>query len=140
MKKNHPITLAYAQLADAVLAENPVMWPRIARAALVAHEDVPQLLAEVIKYLKLIEFTGQRLTPSVAVDMAWHEFILFTRSYHQFCETHFGRYIHHHPGGEQAENQRQFIRTLRAYALFLGEPPHQFWGHEATEVWKQVCE
>jgi hypothetical protein len=35
--------------------------------------------------------------PSKIVDAAWHEFILFTRGYHQFCGKAFGRYLHHTP-------------------------------------------
>jgi hypothetical protein len=29
------------------------------------------------------------------IDEMWHEFILFTREYTEFCETYFGRYLHH---------------------------------------------
>lgn len=35
--------------------------------------------------------------PSQAVDEAWHEFILHTRSYHEFCSEVLGRYLHHVP-------------------------------------------
>jgi hypothetical protein len=35
--------------------------------------------------------------PSRAVDEAWHEFILDTRSYTRFCEEAFGEYLHHTP-------------------------------------------
>lgn len=35
--------------------------------------------------------------PSHVVDVAWHEFILYTRDYQQFCERGFGRFLHHVP-------------------------------------------
>ena len=35
--------------------------------------------------------------PSQAVDVAWHEFILFTREYDAFCRASLGRYLHHVP-------------------------------------------
>jgi hypothetical protein len=35
--------------------------------------------------------------PSQVVDDAWHEFILFTRQYQQFCERGLGRFLHHTP-------------------------------------------
>lgn len=35
--------------------------------------------------------------PSLAVDEAWHEFILFTRQYQAFCQKAFGYYLHHTP-------------------------------------------
>lgn len=31
------------------------------------------------------------------IDEMWHEFILFTRDYTQFCLDYFGEYIHHLP-------------------------------------------
>ena len=35
--------------------------------------------------------------PSRVVDDAWHEFILFTKSYNSFCKRGFGRFLHHTP-------------------------------------------
>ena len=35
--------------------------------------------------------------PSQVVDAAWHEFILFTRSYKEFCTRALGRFLHHTP-------------------------------------------
>lgn len=35
--------------------------------------------------------------PSQVVDDAWHEFILFTRSYKAFCNKALGRFLHHTP-------------------------------------------
>lgn len=35
--------------------------------------------------------------PSQAVDVVWHEFILFTKAYQKFCRQAFGRFLHHTP-------------------------------------------
>jgi len=35
--------------------------------------------------------------PSQVVDDAWHEFILFTKNYNQFCNKGIGRFLHHTP-------------------------------------------
>jgi len=35
--------------------------------------------------------------PSEIVDVAWHEFILFTREYEHFCKNAMGRFLHHTP-------------------------------------------
>lgn len=43
--------------------------------------------------------------PSQVVDDLWHEFILHTRAYDDFCRKAFGRFFHHTPAaalGEQA--------------------------------------
>lgn len=31
------------------------------------------------------------------LDEMWHCFLVFTRDYHEFCETYLGRFIHHVP-------------------------------------------
>ena len=31
------------------------------------------------------------------IDIAWHEFILMTKDYEQFCHKYLGRFIHHTP-------------------------------------------
>jgi len=35
--------------------------------------------------------------PSEAVDIAWHEFLLFTKEYQTFCNKGIGRFLHHTP-------------------------------------------
>lgn len=35
--------------------------------------------------------------PSQIVDELWHEFILYTRDYQQFCAKAFGKFMHHTP-------------------------------------------
>jgi hypothetical protein len=35
--------------------------------------------------------------PSQVVDDLWHDFILFTRHYREFCDKAFGRFLHHTP-------------------------------------------
>lgn len=35
--------------------------------------------------------------PSQTVDEAWHEFMIYTRSYAEFCDRAYGRFMHHEP-------------------------------------------
>lgn len=44
--------------------------------------------------------------PSQLVDDLWHEFILYTRHYQQFCKQAFGQYMHHTPAAVLSENRR----------------------------------
>jgi hypothetical protein len=37
------------------------------------------------------------LSPSERVDEGWHNFILFTKDYADFCQSNFGHFIHHTP-------------------------------------------
>jgi hypothetical protein len=53
--------------------------------------------------------------PSRAVDVAWHEMILMTRTYHHFCERAFGYYLHHSPEAVMDEPMHDGLaRTLAA--------------------------
>lgn len=38
-----------------------------------------------------------QLAPTKCVDDAWHAFVLHTRDYMEFCNKHFGLFIHHVP-------------------------------------------
>jgi hypothetical protein len=51
------------------------------------------------EYFHLCRKAGRRLLamPSQVVDVAWHEFILFTRNYDAFCRKGLGRFLHHTP-------------------------------------------
>jgi hypothetical protein len=40
--------------------------------------------------------------PLLAIDDMWHTFILFTRDYAAFCQSHFGYFIHHQPNIDDA--------------------------------------
>lgn len=56
--------------------------------------------------------------PSKVVDDLWHEFILFTQHYDEFCKKAFGKFLHHTPavvlGSQQTANQG--LRRTWVYA------------------------
>lgn len=58
-----------------------------------------QVLAGLRDYFVICHRAGRRMIsmPSQAVDVAWHEFILFTRNYQLFCKRGLGRFLHHVP-------------------------------------------
>lgn len=58
-----------------------------------------QVIDALRQYFHLCRIGGRRniAMPSQVVDVAWHEFILFTRLYRTFCNRAFGRFLHHTP-------------------------------------------
>lgn len=50
--------------------------------------------------------------PSEAIDTAWHEFILFTKQYSEFCHQAFGRFLHHSPA-EDLTDPKQMQKGIR---------------------------
>ncbi len=87
-----------------------------------------ELFHEVLKFLFLVNKHEKTLTPSILVDNAWHEFILHTNSYHNFCSKYMNRFIHHTPDSNKAKNMSQFRETLNLYFReFQSHPPPEFW-------------
>ncbi len=61
--------------------------------------DVELVLSGLRDYFYICLQAKKRMVsmPSQVVDVAWHEFILFTRGYQSFCHKAFGRFLHHTP-------------------------------------------
>lgn len=61
--------------------------------------QLDQVFDALREYFHLCRKAGrhQLAMPSQAVDVAWHEFILFTRHYEHFCRHALGRFLHHTP-------------------------------------------
>ena len=51
--------------------------------------------------------------PSQVADDLWHEFMLYSRAYKEFCDTAFGRFLHHTPAIALAAGQRSSNAGLR---------------------------
>ncbi|WP_309396323.1 glycine-rich domain-containing protein [Cerasicoccus maritimus] len=117
-----------SQAASATLLQaQPLLGEKIASALACDAPTATEALTEAIRFLALVAQSVTPLTPSHKVDLAWHEFILFTRDYHAFCQQHFGKYIHHTPGGGTDQNHRQYHATLAAYQAAFGPPSIRFW-------------
>ena len=122
-----PDIFDYPALAADLLRMQPVLGQRL--DGVVGGGRGTELLVEVLRFLGLVASAEGRLTPSEMVDRGWHELILCTRTYSEFCQCHFGRMMHHEPGGDEGDNRRQFKETLRLYRAYFGAPPPRFW-HE----------
>jgi len=86
-------------LFDKLRARHPHMT--VKDCQLVAHGLRQFFLA----YLK----SGRKFVsmPSQVVDDLWHEFILYTRNYENFCRKAFGRFLHHTPAEVLGSNRRK---------------------------------
>ncbi|MEA2029665.1 MAG: hypothetical protein U9N49_11920 [Campylobacterota bacterium] len=62
--------------------------------------DNIDLVFKALRDYFLFSFNSKNMLlamPSQVLDVAWHEFILTTREYSQFCNKAFGKYLHHTP-------------------------------------------
>lgn len=53
--------------------------------------------------------------PSQVTDDLWHEFILYTRNYQEFCRRAFGRFMHHTPAVVLGRERQNNIGLRRAW-------------------------
>lgn len=72
-----------------------VVIQHFARKKVIPDEKAQILFAELEVFLSSAASSCR--VPSKEVDEAWHEFILFTRQYADYCIKKFGRFIHHVP-------------------------------------------
>lgn len=63
---------------------------------------------EVVAYLDKKDGSS----PTELVDEAWHQFILHTKEYQQFCKARYGRFVHHIPHGMKPDVLNQKVRIL----------------------------
>lgn len=62
--------------------------------------DLQLVMNGLREYFHVINDAGKNKViamPSQVIDVAWHEFILFTKEYAYFCNKALGRFIHHTP-------------------------------------------
>jgi len=128
--------------ATALLVDNPTLILKVRKVLFCGDDEARRAVVEVIKFLSLAAgYRGGSLTPSHRVDLAWHEFILCTRAYEQFCQQTFGKFIHHQPDGTNKFNQQRFNETLRLYRQRFGAPPDEFWiGEKSAGTFCGNCE
>jgi hypothetical protein len=97
---------------------------RICEEASVPAWKAGEWFDEMLKFLSLTD-AGSDLhpVPSRPVDVAWHNFILLTRPYADYCQSTFGRFMHHdvdleasvadEHGGHQLDYYRQTRQVIR---------------------------
>ncbi len=135
----HPRAIHHEELAQEILKDYPVLYSKMHRNCKIPEEFVSTGLREVIRFMNLIAFKNEVLTPSRVVDDLWHEFILFTRLYGAFCQDYFGRMIHHQPGGTEKQNLKQYKRTLDLYKEYFDSPDPLYWGYWAGVMDNAQC-
>lgn len=91
-----------------------------------AHAE--RVIGEYRRFCYLAVTAGHPVTPSDAVDQAWHLHLTYSRDYWQtFCPVVLGADLHHGPtAGGPAERERyyrQYADTLAAYEAAFGAPP-----------------
>jgi len=93
IRQAHPELLAFR----APYLEQKLLTIGVVRS----EEEARSLFLELKRYFVLAARHPSLAIPmfSLRVDRAWHEFILFTERYTDFCFSFAGAYLHHEPAG-----------------------------------------
>jgi hypothetical protein len=60
-------------------------------------EQSQNLHEQLDTFLSIAVYKKGNLSPSEEIDTVWHNFILDTREYANYCVQRFGKFIHHIP-------------------------------------------
>lgn len=90
-----------------------------------------RVIDEYRKFAFLAIAAGHIAVPSDQVDQAWHQHLLYTRSWSDFCSNALQTTLHHDPtrGGESEQTRFKALyeQTLQSYRRVFGEPPEDIW-------------
>lgn len=101
---------------------------RLARENRWSEAQAARVILEYKRFCYLACTAGHEVTPSDAVDQAWHLHLTYSRDYWEvFCPQVLGAPLHHGPtAGGQVERTRyydQYAATLNSYEVAFDEPP-----------------
>jgi hypothetical protein len=104
-----------------------------------AHENywsrhfTQRAIMEYKKFMYLAATSDMMVSPSAVVDTVWHQHLIFTQSYRDFCNV-LGKEIQHVPSTHNREDFAKFMsakeRTNNLYAKVFGEQPKDIWDYE----------
>lgn len=121
---------------DALAYEAPFLVEKLRKARIAETDaEAEALFLEAKKYLVMTQSDATRIWQmhSLRVDEAWHQFILFTAQYAEFCARYFGRYVHHSPSNAPKVERAEEI-PVASFAEFRARYEELF-GSALPDVW-----
>lgn len=132
------IPLSAFELSRLHAIEKYDLWfviERVQSEGTIAPHLICSAVTEFKKYMALISLGHTNLGMlSQEVDEIWHNFILFTREYGEFCETTCGQMVHHRPNTSRRPHlsPASISNFTEAYTTFFGPIP-TIWQNSGTQ-------
>jgi hypothetical protein len=134
-------------LNEVLAYRHPGVVRRYAKEHHASPPEAAEIFQEMLKYLYLSyraatdgpEGFACVVSPEIEkIDWMWHTFLLFTMDYADFCEDHFGFFLHHVPSEAEAdtpvdENAHR-AAVERQFALV-----YDVLGEETLLAWYDQC-
>lgn len=103
---------------------------RLANENFWTKEFTVQAVLEYKKFMYLAATSDLMVSPSEIVDIVWHQHLIFTQSYQDFCDI-LGKRIQHIPSTHNREEFEKFKqakeRTIKFYERDFGKQPKNIW-------------
>jgi uncharacterized protein (TIGR04222 family) len=103
---------------------------RLAKENFWTHAFTAKTIVEYKKFMYLAATVDAMVSPSEIVDVVWHQHLVFTQSYTDFCRL-LGKTIQHIPSTHNRQDAARFKqakeRTNKMYKSIFGEPPADVW-------------
>jgi hypothetical protein len=137
---DHPVWVALTNHSIGPEGADLSFGRRLARENGWSDAHAARVIGEYKRFCFLAVTAGHEVTPSDAVDQAWHLHLTHTRDYwERFCPHVLARPLHHSPtaGGRDAQHRffQQYAQTLKSYARIFGEnAPSDLWPKAAQRL------
>lgn len=137
--RDHPVWQALSHYSIGPAEAGLSFSARLARENGWSAAEAERVIEEYRRFAFLAVTAGHQVTPSDAVDQAWHLHLTYTRDYwERFCPEVLGRPLHHGPtAGGAAEGRRyfeQYAATLKSYEAVFGPAPADLWPSAARRL------
>jgi hypothetical protein len=94
--------------------------------------EAKELFEETKKFLVLCALNKEvSYSPSKEIDEMWHQFLLHSKAYHDFCSK-VGIFLHHEPS-EKSEIE-MYARTLKDMEALYGKLNSAYWAPGETSA------
>jgi hypothetical protein len=136
-------------LSEILAYRHPGVLRRYIKEHQATPEEAEDVFREMLKFLYVSHRAGTDgpegfgfvvSTDIEKIDWMWHSFLLFTMDYADFCERHYGSFLHHVPS--EAEDEHDTLadegslraRLERQFALV-----YDVLGEETLTAWYDLC-
>ncbi len=103
---------------------------RLAHENFWTEEFTNQAILEYKKFMYLAVISDSMVSPSKTIDIVWHQHLIFTQSYQEFCSI-LGKQIQHIPSTHHKSDFEKFRqakeRTANYYQDVFGQRPESIW-------------
>jgi hypothetical protein len=112
-------TTSAASLDEVLAYTHPGVVRRYSKEYGASRQEAEAVFRETLKWLYLchrasLDGFACSISPELEkIDRMWHAFLLFTMDYADFCDRHFGAFLHHVPDEAEEEVLEQDEEAAR---------------------------